>query len=83
MHYFLYQEMVDGGKSFPEVLKLYEKWHKKEVGNNDCLIITCGDWDLKTMLPMQCRLDKLQIPAHCHYWHNIKCVSHVKWMRID
>jgi len=73
--YIPFQETADNGKPFPEVLKLYNEWYEKEVGTEKSLVVTCGDWDLKTMLPSQCRLDKLKLPPHCFQWHNIKEVS--------
>lgn len=36
--------------------------------------ITCGDWDLKTMLPLQCRLSHIQVPPALSAWCNIKFV---------
>ncbi|KAG7160218.1 ERI1 exoribonuclease 3-like isoform X2 [Homarus americanus] len=67
------QEEVDGGKPFPEVFKDFDKWIKEDVGiNNKFLFVTCGDWDLKTMLPSQCASENLQVPAYCKKWLNIK-----------
>lgn len=34
--------------------------------------LTCGDWDLRTMLPAQCRLLGLPVPPPFAAWCNIK-----------
>lgn len=34
--------------------------------------VTCGDWDLKTMLPMQCEISMITKPAVANSWVNIK-----------
>lgn len=36
--------------------------------------VTCGDWDLKTMLPNQCRTSKCSKPKYFSQWINIKRV---------
>lgn len=66
------QQEVDNSPYFPDVLAQYLVWHKREVGNESFLPVTCGDWDLLTMLPRQCALDNLPVPQCFRYWHNIK-----------
>lgn len=39
-----------------------------------CAFVTCGDWDLKTMLPLQLNLSHLTAPAIFSKWVNIKRV---------
>ena len=34
--------------------------------------MTCGDWDLKTALPTQCRLSGVAVPPHFSRWCNMK-----------
>nr|XP_027225747.1 ERI1 exoribonuclease 3-like [Penaeus vannamei] len=54
-------------------MHLFDTWIKKEVGlDKKFLFITCGDWDLKTMLPSQCKIENIQVPHYCDMWHNIK-----------
>jgi ERI1 exoribonuclease 3 len=31
----------------------------------------CGNWDLKTMLPMQCAAGGTHVPPHFHQWINL------------
>ncbi|XP_053626767.2 ERI1 exoribonuclease 3 isoform X2 [Cherax quadricarinatus] len=67
------QEEVDAGKPFPVVFEEFDKWIQEDVGlNSKFLFVTCGDWDLKTMLPSQCDLENYQVPVYCKTWLNIK-----------
>ncbi|KAK7071351.1 ERI1 exoribonuclease 3 [Halocaridina rubra] len=67
------QEEVDGGKPFVDVLKNFEKWMEDDVRlDSRFLFVTCGDWDLKTMLPAQCMLSNLEVPQYCRAWLNMK-----------
>jgi ERI1 exoribonuclease 3 len=59
-------------------LKLLDKWIKK---NNDLvfneesqnfIFITCGDWDLRTMLPTQCNYFNIKYPVYLRSWINLK-----------
>ncbi|XP_037774123.1 ERI1 exoribonuclease 3-like [Penaeus monodon] len=67
------QAEVDNGKPFRTVMHLFDTWIKEEVGlDKNFLFVTCGDWDLKTMLPSQCQKENIQVPNYCKKWHNIK-----------
>ncbi|KAA0202838.1 hypothetical protein HAZT_HAZT001943 [Hyalella azteca] len=66
------QHDVDNSGVFAEVLKRFNAWYEKEVGASSCLPITCGDWDLKTMLPNQCRREGIPVPPALRQWHNLK-----------
>uniref|UniRef100_A0A7S4QS23 Exonuclease domain-containing protein n=1 Tax=Alexandrium monilatum TaxID=311494 RepID=A0A7S4QS23_9DINO len=37
-----------------------------------CVFVTCGDWDLKTMISEQCQLSGQHVPARFRRWVNIK-----------
>ena len=68
------QEMVNGKPSLLEVLEMFDQWMEKEelkVDANVCFV-TCGDWDLKTMLPSQCEHLKVSVPPYFKQWLNIK-----------
>lgn len=71
------QDKVDGQPILQEVLEEFDKWMsennlvKPQV--NSCFV-TCGDWDLKTMLPSQCKYFKLPIRDYFRKWINIKKV---------
>ena len=46
------QSDVDGAKIFPEVLADHQSWLENHgLGDENAIIVTCGDWDLGKMLP--------------------------------
>ncbi len=71
------QDKVDGQPTLVEVLDEFHKWMFKngllEPNVTSCFV-TCGDWDLKTMLPGQCKYFKLPIQDYFRKWVNIKRV---------
>lgn len=75
--------MVDGQPDLPETLRLFHEWLIKEnllspSGTADnathpsFIFVTCGDWDLKSMLPRQAEHFHLTIPPYLKKWMNIK-----------
>ena len=57
------QDMVDDQPTFTEVLKNFESWYREHNLNPQiATFVTCGLWDLKTMLPQQCENSKVPIP---------------------
>eukprot|EP00283_Hemiselmis_rufescens_P014711 CAMPEP_0173453650 /NCGR_PEP_ID=MMETSP1357-20121228/50992_1 /TAXON_ID=77926 /ORGANISM="Hemiselmis rufescens, Strain PCC563" /LENGTH=259 /DNA_ID=CAMNT_0014420619 /DNA_START=36 /DNA_END=815 /DNA_ORIENTATION=- len=36
------------------------------------LCVTCGDWDLKTIVPKQCAKSRIQVPLVMNQWCNLK-----------
>lgn len=69
------QEMVDGQPTLPETLAMLDEWMKKEglleKGVNFCFV-TCGDWDLKKGLPVNCDYLDIAYPDYLKRWINIK-----------
>lgn len=69
------QEMVNGQPTLPRVLEMLDKWMRDEKlldkGVTTCFV-TCGDWDLKTCLPIQCKYQKIGYPDYLRRWINIK-----------
>ena len=69
------QEMVDGQPTLPRVLEMLDKWMRDEKlldkGVTTCFV-TCGNWDLNTCLPIQCKYQKIQYPDYLRRWINIK-----------
>lgn len=69
------QDMVSGKPILQTVLQDFDRWMQEEgllnPGINICFV-TCGDWDLKTMLPQQCKAFKLHHPHYMKKWMNIK-----------
>ncbi|XP_037069786.1 ERI1 exoribonuclease 3-like isoform X2 [Pollicipes pollicipes] len=67
------QETVDESEPFPAVLARFEAWHAAELpADSRALFLTYGDWDLKTMLPNQCRLSGVPLPPFMRSWGNVK-----------
>lgn len=67
------QQQVDAADDFPAVLRAYSDW----LTANDLVgvpVATCGDWDLGTLLPPQCRQHGLPIPDWARSWINVKDV---------
>lgn len=44
----------------------------KEAHGSRVLFATCGDWDLKTQIPHQCRVSGMTAPAWTNRWMNVK-----------
>jgi 3'-5' exoribonuclease 1 len=63
------QEQVARSDTFPEVLAQFEEWLE---GQGDFQFVTCGDWDLGSMLPRQCAQHRLPVPAWARSWANLK-----------
>ncbi len=72
------QEDVADAPIFSEVFERHLAWlqgHKLLDGEDPGVIVTCGDWDLATMLPVQCRASERSIaefPRIYRRWINIK-----------
>jgi len=77
------QETVDKGTSFVDSMQRHMKWlssHGLDPKNpHNFAIVTCGDWDLKSMLPRQLKLVQflnggptLKSPPCYRRWINIK-----------
>jgi len=67
------QAEVDGGELLPVVLGRFSAWltgHGLDAAA--VLPVTCGDWDLKTMLPVECGRKWLEYPDALRRWCNIK-----------
>lgn len=70
------QKDVDGAPLFHEVLAAHGMWMEEHgLTETNSVFVTCGDWDLGTMLPAQCKVgprpvDSL-LPVYTR-WLNIK-----------
>ena len=70
----------------PGALELFEEWcNKNGITSENTMMITCGDWDLKTMLPRQLIITntRLSIPMQKLFgvWNNVK-ISYVKYWKL-
>jgi inhibitor of KinA sporulation pathway (predicted exonuclease) len=71
------QRDVDAAPPFPEVLAAHLAWLRSHglplEGELPYAFVTCGDWDLRTMLPNQLRASGLDdVPAPYRRWVNVK-----------
>jgi len=75
------QDMVSTSDTFDTVFTQFRTWLENEHGlvgshseqtNDNFAFVTCGDWDLKHMLPEQCRTSQVSIPGYMKKWINIK-----------
>jgi inhibitor of KinA sporulation pathway (predicted exonuclease) len=70
------QAQVDHGVLFAKALQLHKEWLWTHINKASFVLVTCGDWDLASMLPRQVKLlDSTKcpsIPACYKKWINIK-----------
>lgn len=70
------QADVDGADVFAVVFARHQDWLAQHgADESSALIVTCGDWDLATMLPAQCRASDPpieRVPPIYTRWLNIK-----------
>ena len=71
------QHKVDTqGVSFQQALSDHREWLTREMGEpptaENVIFVTCGDWDFKKMLPLQCELEMIPVPSYFRHWTNLK-----------
>lgn len=60
-------------QQFEEWLCKHRLWVKKPGGRlNKAAFITCGNWDLKTKIPQQCKVSGMALPSYFTEWINLK-----------
>ncbi|MEM9074955.1 MAG: 3'-5' exonuclease [Myxococcota bacterium] len=80
------QADVDAAKPFPEVLDAHLGWLAShglptEAAELPYALVTCGDWDLRSMFPAQLRASSLDyVPQPYRQWINVK-VPFKNWNR--
>lgn len=69
------QETLNNQPGFPDVFSKFCEW-LTEGGYfdtpNKSSFVTCGNWDLKTMLPSQCDLDGITLSDQFKQWIELK-----------
>ena len=63
------QEQVDNGIPLREALNAHRQFTHQFPNS---VLVTCGDWDLKTMLPQDTKLNKFEAPRYYRRWINLK-----------
>jgi len=67
------QQDIDNAPTLDQVLIQFSQWLiLHEMEDDDFAIVTCGNWDLKTMLPNECHLKNLFVPHCFDSWINLK-----------
>ncbi|XP_020290603.1 ERI1 exoribonuclease 3 [Pseudomyrmex gracilis] len=69
------QEMVDDQSYFPDVFSEFCEWLTKGKYFDEpdkSSFVTCGNWDLKIMLPSQCELTGITLPTQFKQWIDLK-----------
>jgi inhibitor of KinA sporulation pathway (predicted exonuclease) len=73
------QHQVDAAPKFSEALRAHTAWLQARglaldgSKGHSFAFVTCGDWDLRTMLPAQLALEHLgPVPCHFRRWVNLK-----------
>ena len=67
------QDAVSGEDAFETVFADFNAWLAAEsVIGSRFTFVTCGDWDLKTMLPNQCADVGAAVPGYFGRWINLK-----------
>ncbi|MFH4984656.1 hypothetical protein AB6A40_011365 [Gnathostoma spinigerum] len=73
--------MVDGQSTLPEVLDEFDTWLstrnlKRRSESDDSAqswaFVTCGDWDLNSLLVNEAKYFQIQLPRYFNSWINIK-----------
>lgn len=68
------QEVVDGGVDLKTAIKTHTQWMLEFAPLSQITIVTCGNWDLKTMLPMDLKNIGLKVDSIYSKWINIKAI---------
>jgi len=68
---------VDSGLTWIECLLSFENWcHTQGISWQNCTVVTCGDWDLKTMLHNQLLISQSKLTEFLNdlfgCWNNVK-----------
>ena len=64
---------VEKAQPIEEVAAEFEKWTgERDLNEGNSLAVTCGDWDLKTMWPLEAINKNMSTPAVLERWCNLK-----------
>jgi inhibitor of KinA sporulation pathway (predicted exonuclease) len=66
---------VKDAEPFQAVFTAHQAWLQAHTGGAEAMIITCGNWDLGTMLPTQCADENMgPYPQVYSQWINLQTV---------
>jgi len=61
--------------NFVQAIKEFEEWLiENGCRENNFAFVICGNWDIKTQIPKQCRICSIEVPDFFLKWINIKDV---------
>lgn len=73
------QDMVDNSSKFNKVFADFQKWlqetnliDEEQTPIARFTFVTCGDWDLRKIFPLQCHICGHEVPKYMRQWINIK-----------
>lgn len=66
------QATVDQGMDLKDALKGHSKWLRDVTEHDNVTIVTCGHWDLRTMLPMDLKRIKIKPESLYTRYVNLK-----------
>merc|ERR1712187_475840 len=69
------QAQVDVAPTWSEAIHQAQTWldsQFEEFDVHSCIFVTCGDWDLQSMMVRQCALSAMHVPRRFQQWINIK-----------
>ena len=71
-----WKDMVEDEAPLKIVMEDFHQWLQSQdlLNKNKFAVVTCGDWDLKQLLPHQFHHTGQVIPAYFKSWINIKMV---------
>ena len=57
------QDMVEEEPEWEKVMEMFLSWYNENnLSPDNSTFVTCGLWDLNTMLPKQCQYSGLSVP---------------------
>lgn len=66
-----FAEMLE---QFENWLRHHQLWEEGASTLHHAAFVTCGNWDVKTKIPEQCRVSGIKLPPYFMEWINIKDV---------
>eukprot|EP00403_Amphidinium_massartii_P016330 CAMPEP_0178416156 /NCGR_PEP_ID=MMETSP0689_2-20121128/23918_1 /TAXON_ID=160604 /ORGANISM="Amphidinium massartii, Strain CS-259" /LENGTH=497 /DNA_ID=CAMNT_0020037491 /DNA_START=23 /DNA_END=1516 /DNA_ORIENTATION=- len=71
------QDCVEEAPEWVEALSQASCWLDEQLArlsSKRCIFVTCGEWDLRSMMRAQCRTSKIDIPDRFKQWISVKAL---------
>jgi 3'-5' exoribonuclease 1 len=69
-HHNLQSNAIPFVQALPELMDWVLKM--EESCGHPSAFVTCGNWDIKSQIPRQCKLSKIDLPSALYQWVNLK-----------